>query len=226
MVSAFQCHWAGLDGLVERNRERALPIMQALVDEGKVIQAGEAVHQWGDEYNLLTWLASSDMPSALEAWKELTSRYDEAHPDDSLFVQTCPKHRDYFYTQRVATRPGSPGPPPPGVTPTLAISYFTCDYGRVGDIIEQARSRALPISQSLVDEGSLLFEAYYVHEWADEWNLTITRTAEDMPALLGALTSFNQRYSAQHGENSRSIFDQHCSAHKDNIYTVMMVTNP
>lgn len=224
IVSAHQCNRAGLEALLERDRERAAPLMQALVNEGKLIQAGEAVHQWGDDHNLLTWLAAADISSALDAYEEMTARYTEAHPDDRLFIETCPKHRDYFYTRRGGTQADLPSVSEDN-TPTLAVSYYTCDYTKVGDLVEKSRTRGLPIAQALVDEGAMSSEALYTHAWGDEWNLAITRTAKDLPTLLDALDTYGERYEAEYGENPRTLFDEHCSAHKDNIYTIVMVTN-
>ena len=224
VVSSHQCDYAQLDTLIAQDRARTLPILQALVDEGKLIQAGEAVHHWGDEYNLLTWLAAPDMPSALAAWEDMTARYREAYPDDNLFIETCPKHRDYFYTQRVSTQAAAP-PPNGGNGLTLAVSYYTCDYPQLGALLDEARTRGLPIAQGLVDEGALGHQGIYTHDWGDEWNFVITRTAADLPTLLRALETFGERYAAEYGTNTRSLLDDHCSAHKDNIYTVRMLTN-
>lgn len=224
VVGTYQCSYAGLEALIERDRERALPILQALVDEGKLSQAGEAVHAWGDEYNLLTWLAAPDVPSALEAWQEMIDRYEEAYPDDNLFLETCPKHRDFFYKQRASTQATNP-PPNEGNEPILALSYYTCDYDKLGDIVEAGSTRQLAIAQALVDEGAMGSQGFYTHEWGDEWNLVISRTAKDLPSLLSALTTMGERYEAEHGEEPRSLVDEHCTAHKDNVYSIVMVTN-
>lgn len=223
VVSLHQCDRGRLDELIDLSRERYQPILQALVDEGQILQAGVARHDWGDEYNLLTYHAAPDMSSALEGWEEMTARYDEAYPDDNLFMEVCPKHRDNFYTRRGAIRPATPAPPPGGET-ALAVSYFTCDYSRVGEILEDRGTREVPIVQTLVEEGAMINESVFTHLWGDEWNLVFTRTARDLPALLGAMDTFDQRFEAAHGEGP-SLLDQHCSAHKDNIFRMVIVAN-
>ena len=225
IVGAHQCDMSGVDAVVALNRERALPILQALVDEGMLLSAGEAVHHWGDEYNMLTWMAGPDIPSTLAAWEEMNARYAEAHPDDSLFIETCPTHRDYFYTQEVFTTAGAPPMIEEGNEPTLAVSYYTCPYPMMGDIIDDYNERQQPIVRALVDEGMLGSEGLYTHAWGDEWNLVITRTAADLPSLLDALEAFGERFEAAHGEEAADLLEQHCSAHKDNIYAMTMVTN-
>lgn len=225
ITTVHQCDMAGLEALVERDRERALPIMQALVDDGTIMSAGEAVHQWGDEYNLLTWVSGSDLPSTLEGWEAMGERYNEAHPEDNLFIETCPKHRDYFYTRRAWSSMDSPPVIDPEDPPTLAISYFSCDFPALGDLVEEYREKSMPIAQALVEEGMLGSEGVYTHDWGDEWNLVVTRTAPNLPALLSALEAFGERYEAEHGSESRDMLDEHCSAHKDNIYWMVMAAN-
>ncbi len=226
IVSTHRCAAPVLDSLIESDRTRAMPIMQALVNEGKLIEAGEAVHLWGDEYNLLTWVAAPDIPKALEGWAEMNKRYTEAYPADSLFfIQTCPEHRDYFYTRRAGTQNDNAPATTAENTPVLAISYYTCDYTSMGDLVRTMRAQAIPIAQALVDEGVMGSQGIYTHEWGDEWNLLITRTAADLPALLNALDQFTERYAAAHGNEGSSLMGQHCSAHKDNIYTIMLATD-
>lgn len=220
-----QCDMAGLDALTERDRERVLPIMQELVDDGTIISAGEARHQWGDEYNLLTWISGTDMAAALAGWEAMTSRYAERYPDDNLFIETCPKHQDRFATRQVwSARENGPAFDPAN-PPTLAISSYICNYQALGDIVDDYRAKAMPIALALVDEGALGSEGLYTHDWGDEWNLVITRTAADVGALDGALSTFEERYQAEHGAEATNMLEEHCSAHKDNIYWMVMSTN-
>ena len=225
IVAAHQCDLGGLDAVIANDRERAMPIMQTLVDEGMLLSAGEAVHHWGDKYNLLTWMSGPDIPSVLEAYEEMTARYAEAYPDDSLYIETCPTHQDNIYTQQVFI--GSDAPPTieEGSEPTLAVSFYTCDYTELGAIIDDYNERQGPITQELVDEGMLGSEGVYTHAWGNEWNFVLTRAAADLPTLLDALAEGAARFQATHGEDAASPLEEHCSAHKDNIYTMMMVTN-
>jgi hypothetical protein len=225
VATYHQCDASQLPALIERNRERALPIYQAMVDEGKAIFAGEAVHYWGDEYNLVTWLAAPNMPEVLEAYDEMTSRYRTTYPDDRLFIDTCPRHRDNFAYMPTATEGGNP-PVGPDNEPTLAISYYVCDYTKLDEMISQATERSQPIAQALVDEGVLENQIYYTHAWGDEWNFIVTRRAADLPTLFTALETMDERYQARYGSGSQALIEQHCTAHKDNIYRMVISTNP
>jgi len=220
-----QCDMRGLDALTERDRERAAPILQALVDDGKIMSTGTARHQWGDENNLLTWISGSDMEAALAGWEATASRYAELYPDDNLFIETCPKHRDRFATRQVwSSREDSPAFDPEN-PPTLAISSYTCDFQALSDIVDDYRETSMPIAQALVNEGALGSEGVYTHDWGDEWNLVITRTAADLGALDRALTTFGERYQTEHVTEAASMLEEHCSAHRDNIYWITMSTN-
>lgn len=221
-VARHQCDRARLDDVVDRSRERTQPILQALVDEDKLQQAGVAVHAWGDEYNLITWHSAPSMSAAIEGWTEMNERYGEAYAADGLFMEVCPKHQDSFYTRRATTQSAAP---PDVSEPVLAVSYFICDYPKMGEIIEDHHTRQMPLMQALVDEGALYNESVFAHLWGDEWNLAVTRTARDLPALFSALNTFDERFEAQYGENAPSPIDEHCSAHKDNIYTIVIATN-
>lgn len=225
VASYHQCDQAALPALIERNRERALPIYQAMVDEGKAIFAGEAVHYWGDEDNLITWLAAPSMGEVLQAYEEMTSRYRSTYPDDRLFMETCPTHRDNFAYMPTATEGGNP-PVGPDNEPTLAISYYVCDYSKLGEMVNHATERSQPIAQALVDEGLLENQVFYTHAWGDEWNFIITRRAADLPTLLTGLDTMGERYEARYGDDSQALINQHCSAHKDNIYRMVIATNP
>lgn len=223
--SRYHCDLAGLDALIEHERERTLPILQELVDDGTIISAGIARHQWGDEYNLLTWMSGADMDAALAGWEAMTRRYTEMYPDDNLFIETCPKHQDRFATRQVwAAQEDGPDIDPEN-PPTLAISSYICDFQAMGDIVDEWREKSTPISQALVDEGALGSEGVYTHEWGDEWNLIITRTAADVGALDSALNMFGERYQSEHGAEAATMLEEHCTAHKDNIYWITMSTN-
>ncbi|MGI9188611.1 MAG: hypothetical protein ACR2F9_00585 [Longimicrobiaceae bacterium] len=225
ITNVHKCDASKLEALVAHDRPRSGPIMQDLVNEGKISQGGMAVHAWGDEYNLLTWLGAADMDAAVAANEDVNARYDKAYPDDNLFIEVCPQHRDYFWTRRVWTTADTPPPPAgEGNTPILAVSYYTCKFPELAGIVEQYTERGKPIAQALVSEGKLGSEGLYTHAWGDEWNLAITRTARDIPALVAALDTFGERFEAKYGEQSRSLLEEHCTAHKDNIYTMVMST--
>ena len=225
IMTYYQCDMGRLDDLIEHERERALPILQALTDDGAIVSAGHLRHQWGDEYNLRTWLLASDMDSALAGVEAYNARYDEMYPDDTLFDEVCPTHRDRINTLQVWSQRENLGPIDPENPPTVAISEYICDYSAMGEIIADYREKAMPIVRALVDEGALDAEGVLTHAWGDEWNLFLVRRAESMSALDSALDTLDERYEAAHGEDAPDLLQEHCSAHKDNIYYLVTSTN-
>lgn len=225
ITTVHQCDMGKLGDLIEHDRERSLPILQALVDDGSIASAGNARHQWGDEFNLMTWISGKDMASALAGWEAATSQYREMYPDDTMFGEVCPTHRDYFYTRRAWSARENPPAIDPENPPTLALSYYNCDWSKIGDLVTNYREKSMPIAQALVAEGMMGSEGLYTHDWGDEWNVVITRTAADIGALDSVLDTFGERYAAEHGEDAPNMVEEYCSAHKDNIYYMVMSTN-
>jgi hypothetical protein len=170
------------------------------------------------------WIGATDVAAAVAAGDEMTSNMGEEAMD--RLMDSCPVHRDVFYRQLASTD----GPPPPpieaGSEPVLAISYFQCPYSDLGAILEDHRSRTMPISQQMVDDGALGTEQVYRHEFGDEWNLVFVRSARDLAALDSAVGDMNEEFDRMNGEDGVSVIDQHCTAHKDNLYSIVMIAGP
>lgn len=224
LVSSYQCDRSRLDDVLGSNGDQSGLGIQAMVDEGKIVQAGQAEHLWGDEYNLIMWLGAADVASAVAAWEEMMELWGDSSAAEA-FLDACPVHRDVFY-RRLA---GTVGPPPPmieeGNEPVLAVSYFQCPYTELGAIIEEHTSRMLPITQKLVDDGELGTEQVYRHEYGDEWNLMFVRSARDIASLQSSVGTVDDEYERMYGDEP-SALDQHCTAHKDNLYSIVMITQP
>ena len=110
--------------------------------------------------------------------------------------------------------------------PALAVSYYECS--NVGALLDAYRERALPLAQGVVDDGGLISEAMLTHLWADEWNVVLSRVARDMPALLSGLDMMAERVEAEYGEDDEGLQDMlqaNCTAHKDNIYALVWLTD-
>ena len=89
-----------------------IPIAQELVNEGKLIAVGSDYHAWGDEWNVVAWYQAQDLPTFLAAFRELTKRTNERHPDflPQIF-SWCSEHKDSFYTVGRMTTPAPAAPP-------------------------------------------------------------------------------------------------------------------
>ena len=225
MISVAQCDRTMIDDLIDRDRERTLPIAQELVDEGMIWSYGVLTHWWGDEWNWVNVMLAADEAAVISANTELGRRYGELYPDDNMSIEVCPRHRDGFYQGIVTTQGGDEDDEDNGDGNAIGVSYYECDFARIGDIVEEERED-LAVYQGVVDDGHLRFRASAVHTWADEWNVLVFASADDIPALLAGLQEAGSRFDDIDPDGS-SVLNEACTAHKDNIYAqVYWTTDP
>jgi hypothetical protein len=77
------------------------PILNGLVDDGKLSGWGQLTHAWGDEWNLNFWYSVKDMETFNSFWGEYVKRVREKHPDAfgeaTSYFQA---HKDNIYSIR------------------------------------------------------------------------------------------------------------------------------
>ena len=108
-----------------------------------------------------------------------------------------------------------------GAPPTLVLSYYQCDWSRIGDVLEELEL-SVPIWEELVAEGMMLDAGSFVHTWADEWNLGTYIVAESIEAALAANGEANGRFDERHPD--ATAFGEACPRHRDSFYTSGPVT--
>jgi hypothetical protein len=87
-----------------------VPIVQELVNEGKIFNYGLLTHNWGDEWNVVYYYVVENHQSFLNFWSDFVSRVQVRHPGlFSEFQARCSEHRDNIYGHAAFT-----GPPPAG----------------------------------------------------------------------------------------------------------------
>lgn len=121
-----------------------------------------------------------------------------------------------FVTPRTADAQEE-GPPP-----TLVLSYFQCDWNRLGDVGPELEL-TVPIWEELIAEGQLLDAGTYIHQWADEWNVATYLIAESMEAAVAANEEANNRFAERHPD--ANAFGEACPRHRDNFYQFGPVAN-
>jgi len=57
------------------------PILDGLVDEGKLSGWGQLTHAWGDEWNSNLWYSAKDMATFNAFWTEYVKRVSDKHPE-------------------------------------------------------------------------------------------------------------------------------------------------
>ncbi len=91
---------AKIDRYVEINNEYFAPVLDKLVDEGKLIGWGYLTHAWGDEWNILVYYSAKDFATFQKAWGEGINSSIENAPEevtDELMGMIL-AHKDSFFT--------------------------------------------------------------------------------------------------------------------------------
>lgn len=102
----------------------------------------------------------------------------------------------------------------------LVVSYFKCQYNKIGEVVEFTKEMSEPVLNKLVDEGKLNSWGSLTHLWGDEWNYLIYYNANNLAEFEAAFGEAVSSYE----ENSDDWMDKWsslCSEHKDNVYSVI-----
>ncbi len=99
----------------------------------------------------------------------------------------------------------------------LRLSFFMCNTNLIDDAMEEVESQVIPVWNELVAEGMVESYGYFVHRWADEWNVGIYTVAESIDAVIKASEEADRRYGERYGD-SPSAFDEACPHHRDGFY--------
>ncbi len=77
------------------------PILNELVDEGKLMGWGQLMHNWGDEWNFNYYFSVENHRAFLDFWSEYTGRLNERHPGwFGRIAHLFRAHKDTMYSIR------------------------------------------------------------------------------------------------------------------------------
>lgn len=217
-MTAWQCDRAAVDGLIEQMKTRDLVIAQELADEGALWSYHVLVHDWGDEWNLVTLLVAEDLPGGVAANDAFNERFEARYGEDAAFLDHCPAHRDNIYVGAYITQPAEGQNPQPPYS--VAMSSFACPINALDGIIDADRETLLPAAQASVNAGKGYMTGAMRHAWANEWNYVIFRGAADVPGLIAHASDTAERITSDDPAPTQSC------AHKDNIYRMELETVP
>ena len=97
----YQCGVGDLDDAVGLLGGTWRDVADELVAEGVLLGYGILTHAWGDEWNLVDYIAAADMESFQAGWAELLRRYQARDRDGSdidELNELCPTHKDNIYS--------------------------------------------------------------------------------------------------------------------------------
>ena len=99
----------------------------------------------------------------------------------------------------------------------LRLSFFMCNSNRIDDAMEEVESQSIPVWNELVAEGMVVSFGYFVHRWADEWNVGIYTVAESIDAVIKASAEAGRRIEEKYGDGP-NVFGEACPHHRDGFY--------
>ena len=100
VLSQNKCKSNKISELKKMMEENGAPILNDLVDQGKLLNWGVLTHAWGDEHNWNVFYVAESHSKFLEAWDEFISRVMENDPDANEKIgEICWEHKDSIYTQ-------------------------------------------------------------------------------------------------------------------------------
>jgi len=103
-LNFWKCDYGAMDDLVQKAQELWIPAAQELQSEGKIVYAQVLTHDWGDEWNLIFYFRTADVPAYLEAFEAWIGKLNEAEPDGAdWFFERCKEHKDGFYSSVAQT---------------------------------------------------------------------------------------------------------------------------
>jgi hypothetical protein len=221
-LSFWRCDRSAMDQIIQGEQERGLPVYQSFVDSGRIFEAGVLRHAWGDEYNYVSYLVAPDFASIDAVNSEINDAYEARYPDDTFFLSHCSEHFDNIYTGRVGS--GFTGAVSPDDPATVVLSFWKCPLTEIGRLIELESGRPAEVAAQMTEEGLWRGSGFMVHSWGDAWNVVRYTGADDMEALMTAFDTLGERLGDPAGVQSG--VNQTCTAHRDNIYDLVVRTTP
>jgi hypothetical protein len=92
--------------------------------------------------------------------------------------------------------------------------------------MEEETAGSAIVAQELVTEGIWRGSGFMTHAWGDPWNVVRYTAADDLPALLTAFDTLGERMESRYGAMEATNVNNTCSAHRDNIYDLVVRTTP
>ncbi|MDX1438750.1 MAG: hypothetical protein R3284_02500 [Rubricoccaceae bacterium] len=222
-VSHWKCDFSYVGDLVQEMNDVGLPIAQEMVDDGTIVNWGMMTHLFGDEWNVLFYVATPPGAPFIERATELQSAQLGALGDESnaRFVEHCTEHKDSIYTWNFSTQGGTPGD-----NTTMALSFWKCNFGALGSLMNAVEETGLPVAQEMVDDGDIFAWGAMTHNWGDEWNVMFYSATPDESSFMDATSELQSRQFQAYGEELINEFGASCWGHRDSIYSMRLFTSP
>lgn len=211
VFSQNKCDYGNLDNLREQTRNTMAPILNNLVQEGKLINWGILEHRWGDEWNWNIYYAAKDIPTFLDAFQTMISEGTKADPEfTSRIWETCFEHKDAMYAETMGYTSTGSGPL------VKSMTMFNLPDGYTGDQVKESlkianeaiaklgyfgngyafymvKDPAVETQQCLVEGTWLSQEVYDIIHASEEWQEATTNDKEMWDQIMA-----NRMYRRYH----------------------------
>lgn len=108
----------------------------------------------------------------------------------------------------------------PSPNPVVVVSLNMCAFDRLDSLAAVFRSRSQPLWSEQVTAGKIINFGVLRHAWGDEWNWVTYFTAPDLQTFLTARDEVLRKARERFG--TTPVTQGFCTAHKDNIYNVVV----
>ncbi len=106
VISYNKCDLSEVGYITQLTDSAVVPIVQGMVNEGKIFNYGLMTHRWGDEWNVVYYYVVANRDAFFAFWDDFVARVQQAHPTlFSEFQKRCSEHKDSIYGHAAFTSP-------------------------------------------------------------------------------------------------------------------------
>lgn len=194
--------------------EKEVPVLNKLVDDGKLMGWGWLRHHTGGQWRRIRWLAADSVPNAINAIDTFGEAMEQAYGDeDNGAAGACNRHDDYIWQSQSASFGNERG--------KVGISvYFSCkveDEERADEIMKESFA---PIYDKMIEDGKLTSWGWQSHVIGGWFRRLHTMTASDYETLMNARA---EALEAMYGDDNEAgaEFIGICAAHHDYLWDIV-----
>jgi hypothetical protein len=195
-------------------RKIEAPVMDKLVEDGKLLSWGWMKHHTGGEWRRIRYFQTDSVNSALAGLGTMSKAFEKAGTGDDVGIGvSCKSHDDYIWQVKAGMSGTDRG--------KAGISvYFTCKMSDEDRADEIVANDFAPIYNKLVKDGKITSWGWQSHVIGGWFRRLLTMTATDYEALMDAR---GEALAAQYGEDNAAgaEFASICGNHHDYLWDIV-----
>ena len=200
-------------------KERDAPVLDKLMEDGKIMSWGWLVHHTGGKWRRIRYFQADSIDGVfdgLDAYGDAINALDDEESAEK-FADACDAHDDYVWSVQNGTLGKTRGK-------TGFSVYHVCDIVREQRADEIIDEHFAPIFDKMVEDGKLNSWGWSSHVVGGKYRKLQTMTAADPGALMAARTEAIGLLYGQGEEVSEAgkEFTEICGPHVDYIWNIDM----